>query len=308
MSISKQLYIMIFVAVLGMGGVSFIGFTKINAVFEKTNYANVNSVPSILLLNDTMQNGYRLRLNLWEHISTEDSASMEKSEQAIKKVKESIDASLKKYEGMLSDDADKASLEKDKAALLKALEVIESVTKLSRENKNVEAAALLNKSRPILLAFTQALDAHIKQNGEIAKNEAEKALEHKGNAEKLMLILSLIVIATCSLFGYAIRKSIIESVHLIRDSIQHFVQHKKLTFRINYDKNNEIKEIVDSFNALIVTLEHTISDAKNSSNENASVSSELSATSMQIGRNAEQSSSIVDNTIEEINSMSHLQI
>ena len=161
MSISKQLYIMIFVAVLGMGGVSFIGFTKINAVFEKTNYANVNSVPSILLLNDTMQNGYRLRLNLWEHISTEDSASMEKSEQAIKKVKESIDASLKKYEGMLSDDADKASLEKDKAALLKALEVIESVTQLSRENKNVEAAALLNKSRPILLAFTQALEMPI---------------------------------------------------------------------------------------------------------------------------------------------------
>lgn len=54
---------------------------------------------------------------------------------------------------------------------------------------------------------------------------------------------------------------------------------------------------------MIVTLEHTISDAKNSSNENASVSSELSATSMQIGRNAEQSSSIVDNTIEEINSI-----
>ena len=294
---------MIFVAILGMGGISFIGFTKIDAVFEKTNYANVNSVPSILLLNDTMQNGYRLRLNLWEHISTEDSASMEKSEQAIKKVKESIDASLKKYESMLSDDADKASLEKDKAALLKALEVIESVTKLSRENKNVEAAALLNKSRPILLAFTQSLDAHIKQNGEIAKNEAEKALEHKSNAEKLMLLFSLVVIVTCSIFGYIIRKSIIESVHLIRDSIQHFVQHKKLSFRIHYEKNNEIKEIVESFNALIVTLEHTISDAKNSSNENASVSSELSATSMQIGRNAEKSSSIVDNTIQEINSI-----
>ena len=69
---------------------SSVRLIKINAVFEKTNYANVNSVPSILLLNDTMQNGYRLRLNLWEHISTEDSASMEKSEQAIKKVKAPI--------------------------------------------------------------------------------------------------------------------------------------------------------------------------------------------------------------------------
>ena len=303
MSISKQLYSMILITILGICGVWYIGFTKINTVFEETNYANVNSIPSILLLNDTMQNGYRLRLNLWEHITHDAPDEKTKREQAIKKVKESIEASFKKYEGMLSNEKDKTDLEKDKAALAKALEVIESVTKLSRENKTVEASTLLNKSRPILLAFTQALDAHIKDNGEIAKHEAQDALEHKKSAENWMLILSLVVLFGSIIFGYIIRKSIIESVHLIRDSIQHFVQHKKLSFRIHYEKNNEIKEIVESFNALIVTLEHTISDAKNSSNENASVSSELSATSMQIGRNAEKSSSIVDNTIQEINSI-----
>ena len=70
-----------------------------------------------------------------------------------------------------------------------------------------------------------------------------------------------------------------------------------------YAKQNEIKEIVDSFNDLVNTLEHTITDAKTSSNENASVSHELSTTSMQIGRNAEQSSSIVENTIHEIDTI-----
>ena len=92
-------------------------------------------------------------------------------------------------------------------------------------------------------------------------------------------------------------------VHLIRDSITGFVQHKRLNFRIPYDKANEIKEIVDSFNALVHTLEQTIIDAKNSSSENASVSHELSTTSMQIGRNAEQSSLIVENTIHEIDTI-----
>ena len=70
-----------------------------------------------------------------------------------------------------------------------------------------------------------------------------------------------------------------------------------------YNQQNEIKEIVDSFNELITTLEHTIIDAKNSSSENASVSHELSTTSIQIGRNAEQSSSIVDNAINEISTI-----
>ncbi|ARU48084.1 Methyl-accepting chemotaxis protein McpH [Sulfurospirillum diekertiae] len=63
---------------------------------------------------------------------------------------------------------------------------------------------------------------------------------------------------------------------------------------------NEIQEIVNSFNSLVDTLETIIDDVKHSSSENASVSHELSTTSMQIGRNAENSTVIVNNTIEEI--------
>lgn len=48
MSISKQLYIMIFIAIFGVCGISLIGATKIKTVYEVTNYANINSLPSIL--------------------------------------------------------------------------------------------------------------------------------------------------------------------------------------------------------------------------------------------------------------------
>lgn len=300
MSISKQLYLMILVAILGVGCISFIGISKIHTVYEETNYANVNSLPSIFILSDAMQNGYRLRLNLWEHITHDDAKEKLKRDEAIAKVKESIEAAFKKYETLLSDSKDTDLLAKDREALTKAFEIISAVSKLSKENKTIEASALLNKNRPILLAFTKALDEHMHYNESVAKAESLQADGEKNIADKLMIVLSISILIACSLFGYFIRKNIIESVHLIGSSIQHFVHHKKLNFRIIYTKNNEIKEIVESFNTLITTLEHTIGDAKNSSNENASVSSELSATSMQIGRNAEKSSSIVDNTISEI--------
>ena len=61
-------------------------------------------------------------------------------------------------------------------------------------------------------------------------------------------------------------------VFLIRDGIAGFVQNKELKFRINYGKNNEIQEIVNSFNSLVDTLETIIDDVKHSSSENASVS------------------------------------
>lgn len=155
-------------------------------------------------------------------------------------------------------------------------------------------------NRPSLLAFTQALDKHMTFNQEIAQHEAKDAASIKDNANTMMIFLSLAVLLSCIVIGHMIRKNILEGVHLIRDSITHFVEKKELKFRIVYNKTNEIREIVDSFNHLVEALEHTIVDAKHSSNENASVSHELSTTSMQIGRNAEQSSTIVSNTISEI--------
>ena len=140
-------------------------------------------------------------------------------------------------------------------------------------------------------------------NEKLAGNDAKIAVETKQSATFWMITIAIIIAIAVIMLSIAIRKNIMQGVHLIRDSITHFVADKNLKFRIGYDKKNEIKEIVDSFNSLVTTLETTITDAKTSSNENASVSHELSTTSMQIGRNAEQSSTIVENTIHEIDAI-----
>jgi len=300
MTIGKQLLAMLAIAIVGACTIFGISITKMDAIYQETNYANVNSIPSIDLLNDTMQNGYRLRLNLWEHISNADTQEMEKAEKAIAKVKESIEASFKTYETLITDEQDTDMLAKDKEALIKALDIIATVIKLSKEGNKTEAAAILNKNRPSLLAFTKALDAHITYNIDASKKAAEHAATVEQSANIWMIVIILIVVSLTLFLGLLIRANIMQGVHLIRDSIITFVRTKELRSRILYTKNNEIKEIVDSFNDLIVTLEQTIVDAKSSSNENASVSHELSTTSMQIGRNAEQSSIIVENTIHEI--------
>ncbi|WP_298690991.1 methyl-accepting chemotaxis protein [uncultured Sulfuricurvum sp.] len=95
-------------------------------------------------------------------------------------------------------------------------------------------------------------------------------------------------------------KEIQGSIHLLATKIKNFVDTKDLKIRLEYAKKDEIKVIIDSFNTLLETLEHTIKEAKYAADENASVSSELSATSLQIGKNAEASMSIVQNTIDEI--------
>ena len=300
MSISRQLLVMLAVAILATFTIFGISFAKMNTVFEETNYSNVNSLPSILALNEAMQSAFSLRLSIWEHISQSEVKEWERVEKNIEKAKIALKDSMKQYEPLISDEKDKELFVKDNEAIEQYYVLLGKLISLSRENKQSEINAMVGANKPIIQNLTHVFAEHMKYNFDLAKKSADNAIDEKQNATLMMILLSIASVVTLLLIGLSIRRNIIQGVHIIRDSMVSFVQHKELKFRINYDKKNELKDISDSFNALITTLEQTIVDAKNSSSENASVSHELSTTSMQIGRNAEKSTTIVESTIQEI--------
>lgn len=300
MTISKQLMVLLAIAIIGTCTIFGVSMKKMDQVYEETNYVTINSLPSVISLNHAMLYALRLRLVMWEHITQEDKETNAKSKEGILGTLNDLTKELKSYESLISDDTDKTLLTQDQEALQKFTLLVQDILTLSETGKKAEATVMFNKARPILKALTSAFDAHMKYNLDLANKMANSATDNKKNANIMMIILSLAIIGSTLFISFFIRNNIMNGVHLVRDSIGHFLRTKNLNFRINYDKQNEIKEMVDSFNSLIIALEQTIGDAKNSSTENASVSSELSATSMQIGRNAEKSSSIVDNTIQEI--------
>lgn len=94
MSISKQLLMMLAIAILATGVIFGISFLKMDKVFEETNYSNVNSLPSVLALNDAMRNAYTLRLAIWEHISQSEAKEWDRVEKNIEKANIALKASL----------------------------------------------------------------------------------------------------------------------------------------------------------------------------------------------------------------------
>lgn len=304
MTISKQLSLILGIAILSTCFIFGVSLLKMNTVYEKTNYVTVNSLPSVLSLNNAMRLSLRFRLLVWEHITQEDPQLNTKTKTEIQLTLKELSEEFKKYNSsFVSDGKDKELLLVSQNVLLKYDELASQILLLSEANSKSEASSIFNRARPILKELTTALDVHMQYNLSLAKQSSDNAVEEKKTATYIMLFVLIAGLASILILFILIRNNIMEGVHLVRDSITNFVQDKELKFRISYNKNNEIKEIIDSFNALAVTLEHTITDAKTSSNENASVSHELSTTSMQIGRNAEQSMSIVQDTIIEINTI-----
>jgi len=300
MSISRQLLVMLAVGILATFTIFGISFIKMEQVYTETNYSNVNTLPSIFVLDEAMQVAYRLRLAVWQHLSQTDLAQKDKVEENMQTLNKTLKDALKRYEGLISDDKDKELLAKDYKAVENYSVLLSQIITFSRNKNQAELDKLLASSRDVIINFTQVFEEHMKYNFELAKASASHAEEQKNSASIIMVLIAIASGTVLLSFGLVIRRNIVQGVDFISSSMITFVKNKELNFRINYDKKNELKNISDSFNALVKTLEQTIVDAKDSSNENASVSHELSSTSMQIGRNAEKSTTIVENTIQEI--------
>jgi methyl-accepting chemotaxis protein len=302
MTLSRQLLIMLISAILGAFIIFGISLIKMDQIYTTTTSCQRATLPSVLLLDDMQRGFYRIRLLLWEHIGTEVSNKEEIKvlDERYATYRGEFETNLKNYALFASDNKDKEIYEKEKQLYAIYIAMADKVLQLSREDKKAEAKDFMLKNRKMSRNLTDTIDEQMTYNKTASEKNALLAQETKHNARLQMIGIILLVVVLTTMLSYLIYKNIMQGVYLIHDSISHFVKDKNLKFRIAYAKKNEIKEIVDSFNDLVTTLETTITDAKASSNENASVSHELSTTSMEIGRNAEKSSLIVENTIHEI--------
>ncbi|WP_295053722.1 methyl-accepting chemotaxis protein [Sulfuricurvum sp.] len=301
MSIFRQLVVLVSVAIIGLISISVLAIVKLDSVFEETNFGNVNSIPSLQTLNEAVDQIATMRVVAYKYHVETSSDQKKKNEERLLQAEADLEKAFKSYDSLVSGEKDKAMLQSDREAAKEYIALLSDIIALSKNAREDEAKALLlEKHKETVTKLNDALESHLILNAELAKGEAKHAEEDKLRADITMIVIALIVIVITLFMSIWIIKSIMNGVGTIHDGMKVFVQDKELKFRIKYEYNNEIKDIVNSFNSLVETLEVMIEDAKLSSNENASVSQELSSTSLHIGKNAEESAKIVDKTIDDM--------
>ena len=305
MTLSKQLLIMLLSAILGASIIFGISLVKMDQIYTTTTTCQKNTLSSMLVLDDMQRGFYRIRLLLWEHIGTDiqNKDEIKILDERYRVYRGEFEKNLNHYETFVSDVKEREIYTKEKQLYAIYIAMADTVLQMSRDDKKAEAKDFMLKNRKMSRNLTDTVDEHINYSKKLSEQNAVLAQDTKLTASIEMTVIIVLVILLTVILSYLIKNNIMHGVQLVHDSITHFLRTKELKFRIAYAKQNEIKEIVESFNDLVNTLEYTIVDAKNSSNENASVSHELSTTSIQIGKNAEQSSFIVENTILEIDNI-----
>lgn len=110
----------------------------------------------------------------------------------------------------------------------------------------------------------------------------------------LMLGIFIVLLIMMALFASIVARKINSQIKIISDSVNNITTTKDLSSSIMINGKDELSLLAKNLNVMFAELRGVISDAKESSMENSSISHELSTTSMQVGKNVEESVEIIN--------------
>jgi len=168
-----------------------------------------------------------------------------------------------------------------------------------KEHK-AEFDMLMSATQKSAVAFIDVLKQIDELNEGVKKANFARLATNEMLSEIILGVISVFVLV---LF-YIISASIKNSVAKAKMGCEQIRQTKDLHTRIETGSRDEINDTMQAVNTLLADIENAIKQAKNNAHENASVAEELSSTSLQIGKRAEEESTIVEQTTRSANAVS----
>ncbi|MDD2828298.1 MAG: methyl-accepting chemotaxis protein [Sulfuricurvum sp.] len=125
-------------------------------------------------------------------------------------------------------------------------------------------------------------------------------LDHDATVMDTLMILTAVAMLT---MFYLLIQNITASVARLQDMIRVVAQERDFTHITKIEGHDELADMSRSVNELVNTLRQAFQGIRSASSENLSVSAELSATTLSIGKAAEDEAKIVNQTTTESDRM-----
>jgi methyl-accepting chemotaxis protein len=302
MNISKKMSLLMLSALTGILILSGVGQYEMGTVYETANYANVNTVPSLIVLDEAATEVSWLRTLIWEHLVLSDAAERKKLEQKMAEHRQAVNERLAKYEPLLSNDKDRALLDADRAALTELDTLRTQVLDLSHHDKDDEARDLLVANQAVLTKVWEAFARHRAFNVELGVESAEAARASKSRASWVAAVTSLATLLTVALLGYFITVSITRPLAHARDVANRLAQGD-LTANVEITSSDETGQVLTAMQNMIGKLGEVVAEINGASQSIATASGQVSSTAQSLAQATSVQAAGVEETSASIEQM-----
>ncbi|BEV07529.1 methyl-accepting chemotaxis protein [Methylophilus sp. DW102] len=306
-TVAKKMILLITVAVIGMVGLAWMGNVQMRESFDSANYSNINSIPSLIALDEIRKHSLRLRINLNKHVLNSDPKEMAAAEEKLsehhKKLVENIDKYVEHY---VSNDKDKELILALKAASEEMLAVYPQVLELSRNNKQEQARDLVNKYQAVFERVAEATNRDFDFNVEMAKRAAERANITIADAQRNSMIVSTVIIAIATFLGWFITSGLLKQLGGEPDTVANIagkIANGDLTISVQTKVGDETS-VMAAMKTMVEKLVSVVSEVRGSADNIASASEQVSATAQNISQATNEQAASVEETSASVEQMS----
>ena len=262
-----------------------IGSINSHSVSTLVERTSTESVPQALQATNAKFQTCEMQQFLTDASLTQENGSVEEADKAYASFVESMNAfeTMFKKEGNIQALAEVDSLKKDAAALIKAGKAMKAAYAHSDSEGDTAMAQFDQMSQKLAENIDKLKDTQVKE----ASDSLTTAKDKSSSSTTITFFLGVFSTLIGLLVAYLTTSIIGKTVRALNENVHTMVTNKDLTHVLTLPGKNELTEVADNINALTNALRETFATAQHSSAENLSVATELSATTLSIGRQAE---------------------
>lgn len=309
LSIKQRLLAIIVVLFIGITSMIVIAYSGLSGSIDALTEIGTVRTPSIIGLAKMTEGELRSRVQNMSTNSLFSDADMAKKAKKLLEKKEGF------YETRNKGYDIYAPLPQTKEEAKLWEEMLPTYKKIVEMNKKIDAEVLvplsqgngggeveknykslmkeMNELNPKLM---KSLSDIMKINEDIATEHSKTGLEGAKSTETFTLLTGIVILILLTVLVMLIAQSILHSINNVSRSIVHIVDTKDFTQDLKLEGNDELTGMAIRFNELIVLLRDAFRSIQSNVNENLSISAELSATTLVIGKRAEEESLVVNET------------
>ncbi|OED12589.1 methyl-accepting chemotaxis protein [Bacillus cereus] len=264
--IGTKLNILIGISSIACIVLSLIGFWGLERGKSASSNMYEDNLKSVDWIGTIESNFYHVNMNFMEIMVSKDEKRMNDLIKEMDVIRKENDQLLKLFETKVSSNKEKELFSKFQEEFNELRTKMKKAQELGKSNNEEAYAYYLKEIEPNMQKTIQSIRELIVYNS----NNAEQLQQVNNNSAQNTMImfvgLSILAIIIVILIGYLIKLTIRQPLLLLQNDMKK-VAAGDLTIRTSYKANNELGNIVQSFNSMLDNLQQLIASVKSTTQE-----------------------------------------
>ena len=296
MTIARRLYLLVLAAVCGLLALSAIQIKQMHQVFAAANYANQNTVPSLLNLEQASAGLNTQRVLVWKSMTLRDATQLDDNHKLRAAATAQVLAAFDHYEkNNISDDKDRALLAAERHAYAEYTGLFDKLDALLLQQQEAQARDYFLANNDVIERLLAAFAAHRSYNEQLGKDGAAQAQAALTMANRLGMAVSLFAIAAVAGMGVLLVRRIVGSInHAV--TVAETIAGGDLTSRIDHASTDEMGKLLGALGQMNTSLQRIVGKVRRGTDNIATASTEIATGNMDLSSRTESQASALEET------------